>query len=228
MKTYLELEEKLGPKPRLQPQIHLQQVQPQQSQPQPTQPSTNPMIRKAPGPKAADKRKRTVIAKRGYNVRVLAQPVPTTTPTPVNSTVPTPTVATMSTQMPVIRSTATSIPVIIYKLATGQFVEVPNLTARPQNRRHPSTQSSNPPPLEGILNAPIRQGTPWPNTGSASEKFIRNHKRLANSPYHSTYTCPHCENRSTTPGSSDPPGDGHTKASHREMLMGTTLPHLSE
>ena len=52
---------------------------------------------KAPGPKASDKRKRTVIAKRGYKVRVLAQPVPSTT-TP---TEPTPTVATVSIQMPV-------------------------------------------------------------------------------------------------------------------------------
>ena len=61
-------------------------------------------------------------------------------------------------------------------MATAQFVEVPYLTARSQNKGHPSTQSSNPPPLEGIPNAPIRQGTPWPNTGSASENVLETRK----------------------------------------------------
>ena len=85
------------------------------------------MIRKANGPKASDKWKRTVIAKRGCKVRVLTQPIPTITTT----TAPTPAVATTSTQMPVTRSIATSIPVMVYKLATGQFVELPYLTAQP-------------------------------------------------------------------------------------------------
>ena len=139
MKTYLELEWKLGPKPRPQPQTQLQ----------PTQPSTNPMVRKAPAPKANDKRKRTMITKRGYKWRVLAQPVPTTTtPTaPVNSPAPTTTVATTSTQMPVTRSTVTCILVMVYKLATGQFAEVPCPTNRPQN------EGSNPPLLEDIPSA---------------------------------------------------------------------------
>ena len=66
MKTYLELEGKLGPKSRPQPQTQLQQTKPQ-----PTQPSTNPMVRKAPEPKTnvPNKRKRTVITKRKYMVR---------------------------------------------------------------------------------------------------------------------------------------------------------------
>ena len=105
-------------------------------------------------------------------MRVPAQPVPTTT-TP---TAPTPTVATASTQMPVVRSTVTSIPVMVYELKTGKFVEVPYPTARPQNKGHPSTQSSNPPPLEDIPNAPIRQSTPWPNTASASENLFETRK----------------------------------------------------
>ena len=109
------------------------------------------MPRKAPGPKAIDKRKRTVIAKRGYKVKVLAQPVPAAT-TP---TAPTPTVAIASTQTPVVRSTATSILVMEYKLATGQFVEVPHPTGRPQNERN-SPIHSNPPPCKDIPNAPVR------------------------------------------------------------------------
>ena len=56
---------------------------------------------------------------KGYKVKVLAQPVPTTT-TP---TAPNPTVATASTEMPVVRSTAMSIPVMVYKLATGQLLK---------------------------------------------------------------------------------------------------------
>ena len=78
-----------------------------------------------------------MLAKRKYKVRVLTQPVPTTPTTPVNSTAPAPTVATTSAQMPVTRSTATSIPIMVYKLATGQFAEVPHPTARPQNEGHP-------------------------------------------------------------------------------------------
>ena len=139
MKTYLELEGKIGPKPRPQPQPQTQpqQVHPQQTLPQPTQPSTNPMIRKNPGPKANDKRKRTMIAKRRYKVRVLTQPTPST-PT---STAPSPTVATVSTKTPVIRSTAESIPVTVYKVVKGKFAEIPCPTTRPQN------EVSNPPPL---------------------------------------------------------------------------------
>ena len=119
------------------------------------------MIRKAPEPKVSDKRKRILLTKSRYKVRVLVQPIPTTPiPTaPVNSTAPTSAVGTTSTQIPVTRPAAASIPVMIYKLATGQFAEVPYLTARPQNKSHPSTQSTNPPPLEDIPNAPVRQGT---------------------------------------------------------------------
>ena len=105
MKTYLELEVRLGPNSRLQPQTQPQQTQPQQTQLQqtcmqqkqlrPDQPSTNPMVRKSPGPKTKvpDKRRNTMIAKRRYKVRALTQPTPST-PT---STAPTPTVATVST-----------------------------------------------------------------------------------------------------------------------------------
>ena len=72
MKTYLELEGKLGLKPRDQ-QTQLQLTQPQPSTSACPQ-NSNPMARKAPGPKASDKRKRTIITKRGYEVRVLAKP----------------------------------------------------------------------------------------------------------------------------------------------------------
>ena len=110
------------------------------------------------------KRRRTMVAKRRYKVRVLTQPTPTT-PT---STAPTPTVATVSTQTPIVRSTAESVPVTVYKLATGQFAEVPC----------PSTlnDNSNPPPLEDIPSAPVRQGTPWPNAGAASENLFETRK----------------------------------------------------
>ena len=55
-----------------------------------------------------------MMAKRRYKVGVVAQPIPST-PT---STAPTPTVATVSTQTPIVRSTAESIPLTVYKLAT--------------------------------------------------------------------------------------------------------------
>ena len=101
-----------------------------------------------------------MLAKIGYKVWVLAQPVPTTT-TP---TAPIPTVATACTQMLVVRSAAASIPVMVYKLATEQFSAVPHPTRTPQDERN-SFIHSNPPPLEDIPNAPVRQVAPWPNSG---------------------------------------------------------------
>ena len=70
MKTYLELEGRLQPKPRPQSQTQSTQNCPLQTQSQPVQPSTNPRFGKAPTSKTSDIRKRTVIAKRGYKVRV--------------------------------------------------------------------------------------------------------------------------------------------------------------
>ena len=41
--------------------------------------NNNPLNRKTPGPKMTEKKRRTrVLAKRRYNVRVMAQPLPTT------------------------------------------------------------------------------------------------------------------------------------------------------
>ena len=60
MKTYLKLEEKLGPKP-----------QPQSNQLRPAQSDTNPHVRKAS--KATEKRKR-LIPIRKYKVKVVARP----------------------------------------------------------------------------------------------------------------------------------------------------------
>ena len=136
------------------------------------------MSRKAPGPKTSDKRRRTVLTKRRYKVRVIVQPIPTTqTPTaPLNSAAPTTTVATPPTQTPLVMSVAESILVMVYKLAKGKFDEVPYPTGRPQNEGHPPIQSSNPPPLEEIPNAPVRHGTPWPSTGSASENLFDTRK----------------------------------------------------
>ena len=60
MKTYLELEGRLGPKP-----------QPQSDQFRPAQPNTNPHVRKVS--KATEKRKR-LIPTRKYKVKVVARP----------------------------------------------------------------------------------------------------------------------------------------------------------
>ena len=136
MRTYLELEERLGPKSKNQPQTQLQQVHMQQNQQKLAQPSTNSTVRKSPTPKVNDKRRKPMIAKRGYKVRVLTQP----TPSAPTLTAPVPTVATISTHTP--RPTAKTIPVAMYKQAMGQFAEVP----------HPATRSlnDNSPPLEDI------------------------------------------------------------------------------
>ena len=45
---------------------------------------------------------------------------------------------------------------MVYKLAMGQFAEIPHPTPRTLN------DNSNPPPLEDIPSAPTRQDTPAP------------------------------------------------------------------
>ena len=123
MKTHLELEGKICPKPRPQPQT--------QSQLCTSTPSQNniSLKRKIPGPKMADKKKRTrVPAKRRCKVRGIVQPLPTTpTMTMPMSPIPTPPVATStaSTQMPVVKLVATSILVTVYNLAQGNSKEFP-------------------------------------------------------------------------------------------------------
>ena len=114
------------------------------------------MTRKAPGPKASDKRKRTMLAKRRYMIRVLTQPIPSTR----TSTTPAPIVATGSTQALVSRSTAESIWVTVYKLATEKFAEVPHPTARPQNKGHPSLQGSIPSTAGRHTQCPSQIGHP--------------------------------------------------------------------
>ena len=104
-------------------------------------------------------------------MRVLAQPVPTTT----TLTAPTLTVGTASTQMPVVRTTTTYILLMVYKLATGQFAEVPYPTGRPQDERNSSVHS-NSPAVEDIPNAPVRQGTPRSNSVSAPENLFKARK----------------------------------------------------
>ena len=157
MKTYLELEGKLGPKPRPQPQTQLQPRTSSHFQ------NNNTMTRKAPGSKTNDKRRRTVLTKRRYRVRVIAQPTPAT-PT---STAPTPTVATTSTQTPMVKSTAASIPVMVQNWQKENLVKFLTQKGRPQ--KNASIHNSNPhhlktyprsksegPPLGLIQGQPLR------------------------------------------------------------------------
>ena len=138
------------------------------------------MTRKAPGHKMNEMRRRTgVPTKRRYKVRGIAQPIPTTPmpTTPVNLTpnISTATVATTSTQTPVVKSTATSIPVMMYNLAKGKFDGVPYPTERPQAEEIPSVNNSNLPLLEAIPNThtlQVREDTPWPNTESVSTNLF--------------------------------------------------------
>ena len=152
MRKYLELKGRLGPKSKIQqtqPQLtQSQEVCMQQNQQRPAQQSTNPRVRKSPALKVNDKRRKTVVAKRRYKVRVLTQPT-TSTPT---STASAPMVATISTQTPMVRSLGESILVTIHKLAMRQFAEVPHPMLRSLN------DNTSPPPLEDIPSAPVRQG----------------------------------------------------------------------
>ena len=115
---------------------------------------------------------------------------------------------------------ATAIPATVHKHVTGQFAEASSPTARPQNGGLPSVQ--NPPPLEDIPKAPVRQGTPWPNAGLASENLFETRKDWPIPPT----PVPTIKNRKTTQNCSNPACHCNAQTSHRKVLMGTTLPHL--
>ena len=178
IKTCLELEGKLGlkPKPIIQPQ----------SQPCTSTPSHNgSLTRKTLMLKKAEKKSRArTPVKRRYKVRVVTQPLPTTPTLPVNPispVVPTPTVATSTTttQTPMMKSAATSIPVIVYNLAQGNLNEFPTPQEDLKWKKilllpaamHPSQRQQ----AEAIHNAPtfqVREDTPWPNNVPASTNLF--------------------------------------------------------
>ena len=125
MKMYLELEGQLGPTPKPQSQL---QLQPCTSTPSHDR---NSSTRKTLVPKKADRKRSTrAPVKWRYKVWVITQPMPVTPTLPVNPIppmVPTPIVATSTatTQMPVVKSAATSIPMTVYNLVQGKFEGIP-------------------------------------------------------------------------------------------------------
>ena len=52
----------------------------------------------------------------------------------------------------------------------GQFAEIPHPTPRSLN------DDTNPPPRDDVPSVPVRQGTPWSNTGSTSENLFKTRK----------------------------------------------------
>ena len=178
MKIYLKLEGKLGPKPKPQPQL----------QPCTSTPShdRNSLTRKTLVPKKGKKKRRAKTpVKRRYKVRVIARPMPATPTSPMNPILPaepTATVATSTTttQMPVVKSTATSIPLTVYNLVQGKFEGIPYPTGRPQVQENPSTPSCNIPQQsqqpEGTptaISLQAREDTSWSNTMPAPQTCLR-------------------------------------------------------
>ena len=131
--AHLEMEGKLGLKPKPQPQ----------SQPHTSTPShdRNPSTRKTLVLQKVEKKRRArTWLKRRYKVMLIAQPMPATPTLAMNSippAVPSPTVATSTAtiQMPVAKSAATSIPVTVYNLAQGKYEGMPYPAGRPPNGR---------------------------------------------------------------------------------------------
>ena len=167
MKTYLELESKCGNQPCT--NVFL--------------PNTNSSPRKTPAPKKAEKKIAKVPVKRRFKMRVITQPISTNPTLPVNPILPaepTPTVATstVTTQMPVAKSAATSIPVTVYNLAQGKFKGIPYHTTKYQEGEGPSTTSCNDPQeqqSEAAITATApqnREDTPWPNTMPVSTNLF--------------------------------------------------------
>ena len=153
-------------------------------------------------------------------MRVIAQPIPTTpAPTaPVNLTpiVPTPTVATTSTQMPMVKSAAMSIPVMVCNLAKGKFGGIPYPTERHQAEEIPSVHNSNCAPLKAIPNAPtfqVREDTLGLTQSQPPQTYLKP-RQIDQFPLHQ-YPLKHkCH-----PNSSDPPCHGFSQTNQRRMYM---------
>ena len=176
MKTYLELEGKLGPQPQLQPCTST------------FLPDKISVSQKTLVPKKAGKKNRAKTPmKRRFKVRVIAQPMPTNPTLSVNPNLPAesnPTVVnnTVKIQMPVAKSAAmaaTSIPVTVYNLLQGKFEGIPYPTGKPQEEEGPSAPSCNnsqekqQPEAAVTATAPLnREDPPWPNTMPTSTKLF--------------------------------------------------------
>ena len=142
MKTYLELEGKLGSQPQLQPCTRTFSH------------DKNSSPQKTLVPKKTEKKKGAKVPmKRTFKMRVIAQPMPANSTLPENLTLPAepnPTVVnTMArTQMPVAKLAAMatmSIPVTVYNLAQGKLQEILYPTGKPQEEEGPSVPSCNNP-----------------------------------------------------------------------------------
>ena len=131
IKTYLELEGKLG----IQPQPHTSTYSSDKS----------PSPQKTPIPKKAEKKKRAKAhVKRRFKVRVIAHPLSMNPTLPVNPTTVVVTTTVTSTQMSAVKLTATianptPIPVTVYNLAQSKIQEIPNSTMRFQGEKNPFT-----------------------------------------------------------------------------------------
>ena len=106
---------------------------------------------------------------------------PTLPVNPIMPAVPTPTIAisTATTQMPVVKSAATSIPVTVCNLEQGKFEGIPYLTKRPKVEENPSVPSCNAPKQRqqpeaapSITTFQVREDTPCPNTMLASTNLL--------------------------------------------------------
>ena len=139
MKTYLELEGKLG----TQPQLHTSTYSPDK----------NSSLQKTPVPKKAEKKKRAKAPiKRRFKVRVIAHPLLVNPTLPVNATLTVITTMVTSTQMSPVKPAATSanptpVPVTIYNLAQSRIQDIPNPPMRRfQGEEGPYTTSGDNPP----------------------------------------------------------------------------------
>ena len=100
---------------------------------------------------------------------------------PILPAEPTPAVATTTaaTQIPVIKSAGTSIPVNVYNLGQGKFEGIPYPSGRPQEEENPSSPSCNMPQKRQQLEATptvttcqVRENTQWPNTVPVSRNLF--------------------------------------------------------
>ena len=116
-------------------------------------------------------------------MRIVAQPIPANPSLPVSTIPPAepiPTVATTTatTQTPMTKSAATSIPVTVYNLAQGKFQRIPNLTTKVQEGEGPSassynnTQEEQPEATAAVIPLQNTDDTSWLNTMPASINLI--------------------------------------------------------
>ena len=152
MRTYLQLEGKLGPRHRPQEQSQVL-------------PNTKMHVQQTTTLKT-EKRKTKVLVKK-IQGELIAQPLPVTTTTNPPTTLSMTTTPTVTVSAPIMATTAAQTMPVMQQILEMIPVTMHNIAKGKHEKPQPELNSLIPPPMEDAAEAPVfkvREDTPWPNT----------------------------------------------------------------